>query len=71
MINEAISVLMGKQRFAREEAYEVADALMKLVAVPPRDEDDYPPAACLRPGAQLGTNRFPRRPKNNFHRSYR
>ena len=35
VINEAISVLMGKQRFAREEAYEVADALMKLVAVAP------------------------------------
>ena len=35
VINEAISVLMGKQRFAREEAYEVADAIMKLVAVAP------------------------------------
>ncbi len=35
VINEAISVLMGKQRFAREEAYEVAAALMKLVAVAP------------------------------------
>lgn len=35
VINEAISVLMGKQRFAREEAYEVADAVMKLVAVAP------------------------------------
>jgi hypothetical protein len=27
---------MGKQRFAREEAYEVADAVMKLVAVAAR-----------------------------------
>jgi predicted nucleic acid-binding protein len=35
VINEAISVLMSKQRFGREEAYEVADALMKLVAVAP------------------------------------
>ena len=35
MINEAISVLIGKQRFARDEAYEVADALMKLAAVAP------------------------------------
>ncbi len=35
VINEAISVLMGKQRFARAEAYEVAAALMKLVAVAP------------------------------------
>ena len=35
VINEAISVLMGKQRFAREEAYDVADAVMKLVAVAP------------------------------------
>jgi len=35
VINEVISVLMGKQRFDREEAYEVADALMKLVAVAP------------------------------------
>jgi predicted nucleic acid-binding protein len=35
VISETISVLMGKQRFAREEAYEVADALMKLVAVAP------------------------------------
>ena len=35
VINETISVLMGKQRFAREEAYEVADAVMKLVAVAP------------------------------------
>jgi len=35
VINEVISVLMRKQRFAREEAYEVADALMKLVAVAP------------------------------------
>jgi len=35
VINEAISVLMGKQRFARDEAYEVADAVMKLVVVAP------------------------------------
>ena len=35
VISEAISVLMGKQGFAREEAYEVADALMKLLAVAP------------------------------------
>jgi len=35
VINEAISVLMGKQMFAREEAYDVVDALMKLVAVAP------------------------------------
>lgn len=35
VINETISVLMKKQRFAREGAYEVADALMKLVAVAP------------------------------------
>lgn len=35
VINEAISVLMGKQRFSREEAYEVANAVMKLVAVAP------------------------------------
>ena len=35
VINEAISVLMGRQQFAREEAYEVADALLKLVAVAP------------------------------------
>lgn len=35
VINETIGVLMGKQRFAREEAYEVADAVMKLVAVAP------------------------------------
>lgn len=39
VINEAISVLMGKQRFAREEAYEVADAVMKLVAVAPVTEN--------------------------------
>lgn len=28
-------MLVGRQQFAREEAYEVADALMKLVAVAP------------------------------------
>lgn len=28
VINEAIGVLMGKQRFTREEAYEVADAVI-------------------------------------------
>ena len=33
VINETIAVLTGKQRFTREEACEVVDALMKLVAV--------------------------------------
>lgn len=35
VINETIAVLTGKQRFTREEAYEVAEAFMKLVAVAP------------------------------------
>ncbi len=35
VINEVISVLTGKQQFSRAEAYEVATALMKLVAVAP------------------------------------
>ncbi len=35
VINETIAVLTGKQRFTREEAFDVADALMKLVAVAP------------------------------------
>ncbi len=35
VINETIAVLTGKQRFTREEACEVVEALMKLVAVAP------------------------------------
>jgi len=35
VVNEAISVFMRKQGFARDEAYEVADALMKLALVAP------------------------------------
>lgn len=35
VINETIAVLTGKQQFTREEACEVVEALMKLVAVAP------------------------------------
>jgi predicted nucleic acid-binding protein len=35
VINETVAVLTGKQRFTREEAYGVAEAFMKLVAVAP------------------------------------
>jgi predicted nucleic acid-binding protein len=34
-INETIAVLTNKQQFTRAEAYDFADALMKLVAVAP------------------------------------
>jgi len=39
VVNEVISVLIGKQQLAREEAYAVADAFMKLVAVAPVTEN--------------------------------
>ena len=35
VINEAIAVFTGKQRFTQDEAYEVAKGFMKLVAVAP------------------------------------
>ncbi|MCK9387700.1 MAG: PIN domain-containing protein [Sulfuritalea sp.] len=56
VINEAISVLTGKQRFAREEAYEVADALMKLVAVAPVTANTVRDAMTL--GLRYGLNHW-------------
>lgn len=38
VVNETISVLLGKQKFNAEEAYEVGEALMKVCQVMPLSE---------------------------------
>ena len=38
VVNETISVFLGKQRFTPDEAYEVGEALMKMCRVLPLSE---------------------------------
>jgi predicted nucleic acid-binding protein len=39
VINETVSVLLGKQKFSREDAYEVAQSLLDLCEVLPVDTE--------------------------------
>lgn len=56
VINETLSVLMGKQGFSRQEAYDIADALMHLMAVAPVTEGTVRDAMSL--GLRYGLNHW-------------